>query len=64
MKRIDLVMQDSKDNIILQGDKFVFILTDSMKYNPKDTYSVKFLDDTTILWCIFESCEKYVLCPK
>lgn len=65
MERIDLVVKDSNDDVILlQGDKFVFLFADSIKYNPQDKYSLEFLDDTSIQWCMFEGCQKYVLCPK
>ena len=64
MERIVLEIQDSKDNIILQGDEFIFLFTDAMKHNPQDKYSLKFLDDNSIQWCMFGECEKYVLCPK
>ena len=57
-------IQDSKDNIILQGNKSIFLFADAMKYNPQDKYSLEFLDDSSIQWCMFEECKKYVLCPK
>lgn len=64
MERIELVVKDSEDDVILQGDKFVFLFADSIKYNPQDKYSLEFLDDTSIQWCMFEGCQKYILCPK
>lgn len=64
MERIDLVVKDSEDDVILQEDKFVFLFADSIKYNPQDKYSLEFLDDTSIQWCMFKNCQKYVLCPK
>ncbi|MCI7710980.1 hypothetical protein [Helicobacter sp.] len=35
MERIVLEIQDSKDNIILQENKFIFLFADSIKYNLK-----------------------------
>ncbi|TLD79669.1 hypothetical protein LS70_009805 [Helicobacter sp. MIT 11-5569] len=64
MERIDLIVKDYKDKIILQGNKFIFLFVNSIKYNPQDVFSLEFLNDTLIQWCMFEVCGKYVLCPN
>lgn len=60
MERIVLEIQDSTDNIILQGNKFIFLFADVMKYNPKDKYGLEFLDDNSIsmvyIWEVRKIC--------
>ena len=53
MERIVLESTIFKDNIILQGNKFIFLFADFIKYNPQDKYSLEFLDDNLIQWCMF-----------
>lgn len=59
MEQIELII----DNVILKGNKFIFVIADSTNTHTQDVYSLEFLDDTTIEWCMLEGCEKYVLCP-
>ena len=53
-----------KEQYTMKTELFIFLFADAMKYNPQDKYSLEFLDDSSIQWCMFEECEKYVLCPK